>query len=127
MSSYLGGCVDLSEGGGAADPWFSHVEVREPHPPSCDAAVGGVHGAVDLLAVTGDALQSIVSGASRRVALEDLPAGHGWFVGRQSQSTRTDWFFRDDSCARACRCPSVLFVPYYPLSKLNLILWRYSF
>ena len=103
MSSQLGGCVDLSEGGGAADPRLSHVEVREPHPPSCDVTVGGVHGAVDLLAVTGGALQPVVSGASRRVALEDLPAGLGWFVGRQSQSARTDWFFRDDSSARARR------------------------
>ena len=103
MSSYLGGCVDLSEGGGAADPWFSHVEVREPHPPSCDATVGGVHGAVNLLAVTRSALQPIVSRASRKVALEDLPTGLGWFVGRLSQSTRTDWFFHDNSSARACR------------------------
>ena len=101
-STQLGRCVDLSEGGGAAGPRFSHVEVREPHPPSCDVAVGGVHGTVYLLAVTGGALQPVVSKASRRVALEDLPAGLGWFVGRQSQSARTDWFFCDDSSARAC-------------------------
>ena len=91
-STKLGGFVDLPEGGGAADPWFSHVEVCEPHPPSCDVAVGGVHGAVDLLAVSGGALQPVVSRASRRVALEDLPAGLGWFVGRQSQRARAERF-----------------------------------
>ena len=93
----------MPEGGGAADPRFSDVEVHEPHPPSCDVAVGGVHGAVDLLAATGGTLQPVVSRASRRVALQDLPAGLGWFVRRQSQSARTDWFFRDDSSARARR------------------------
>ena len=102
-STQLGRCVDVPEGGGAADPRFSDVEVHKPHPPSCDVAVGGVHGAVDLLAVTGGALQPVVSRARRRVALEDLPTGLGWFVGRQSQSARTDWFFRDDSSARARR------------------------
>ena len=83
----------------------AYVEVREPHPPSCDAAVvvGGVHGAVDLLAVSGGALQPVVFGASRRVALKDLPAGLGWFVGRQSQRARTDCFFRDDTSASARR------------------------
>ena len=95
-STQLGRFVDLSEGGGAADPRFSHVEVREPHPPSCDVAVGGVHGAVDLLAVSGGALQPVVSRARRRVALEDLPAGLGWFVGRQSQRARAEWFFSTD-------------------------------
>ena len=93
MSTQLGRCVDLLEGGGAADPRFSHVEVPEPHPPSCDVAVGGVHGAVDLPGLHGGALQPVVSGWSRRVALEDLPAGLGWFVGRQSQRARTGWFF----------------------------------
>ena len=38
---------------GAADPRFSHVEVWKPHPPSCDVAVGGVHGTVDLSALSG--------------------------------------------------------------------------
>ena len=95
-STQLGRCVDLSEGGGAADPWFSQVEVREPHPPSCDVAVGGVHGTEDFSAFSGGALQPVVSRASRRVALEDLPAGPGWFVGRQSQRARTEWFFSTD-------------------------------
>ena len=102
-STQLGWCVNLPEGGGAAGLRFSHVEVREPHPPSCDATVGGVHGTVDLLAVSGGALQPVVSGVSRRVALEDLPTGLCWFVGRQSQSARTDWFFCDASSARARR------------------------
>ena len=102
-STQLGRCIDLPEGGGAAGLRFSHVEVCEPNPPSCGVAVGGVHGAVDLLAVTGGTLQPVVSGASRKVALEDLPTGLGWFVGRQSERARTDWFFRDDTSARACR------------------------
>ena len=89
-STQLGGCVDLSEGGGAAGPRFSHVEVPEPHPPSCDVAVGGVHGTVDVPSLHSGALQPVVTGWSRRVALVDLPAGHGWFVGRQSQRARAE-------------------------------------
>ena len=42
-STQLGRCVDLSERGGAAGSWFSHVEVRHSHPPSPDVAVGSVH------------------------------------------------------------------------------------
>ena len=85
MSAQLGECFNLSEGGGAAGTRFSHVEVREPHPPSCDTTVCGVHGAVDLSTLSRGALQPVVSGARRRVALKDLPAGLGWLVGRQSQ------------------------------------------
>ena len=60
-STQLGRCVDLSERGGTAGPWFSHVEVRHPHPPSCDVAVGGVHITVDLPALHGGALQPVVA------------------------------------------------------------------
>ena len=50
-STQLGRCIDLSERGGAAGSWFSHVEVRHSHPPSPNVAVGGVHIAVDLSAL----------------------------------------------------------------------------
>ena len=41
---------------------------------------------VDLPTLSGGALQPVVAGLSRRVALEDLPASLGWFVGRQPRS-----------------------------------------
>ena len=60
-STQLGRCVDLSERGGTAGSWFSHVEVGHSHPPSPNVAVGGVHIAVDLSGLHGGTLQPVVA------------------------------------------------------------------
>ena len=60
-STQLGRCVDLSERGRTAGSRFSHVEVCQLHPPSSDVAVGGVHIAVDLPALSGGTLQPVVA------------------------------------------------------------------
>ena len=92
-STQLGRCVDLSERGGTAGSWFSHVEVCHSHPPSPEVAVGGVHITVNLSALHGGTLQPVVARWRRRIVAEDLPAGLGWFVGRQSQRARAGRFF----------------------------------
>ena len=52
-----------------------------------------IHIAVDLSALHGGTLQPVVAWWRRRITAEDLSAGLGWFVGRQSQRTRAERFF----------------------------------
>ena len=115
-STQLSRCVDLSEGGGAAGPRFSRVEVREPHPSSCDVAVGGVHGAVDLLALSSVTVWPVVSRLSRRVALEDLLTDvDGWLEDSPSEQ----------GCPELVRAISCCIRPYTS-TKLLVRFCRFS-
>ena len=77
-STQLGRCVDLSERGGTAGSWFSHIEECHSH-PSSGAAVFGLQVTEHLL----DDVLSLQPVHARRcqwIAVHDVSAAHCWCV-----------------------------------------------